>query len=251
MAPRCGTKRIRAGSLRSRSSWNLSRATRAWRMKLPVVYVITQTGALANGGLQSNTEVMIGLKEHRPIILTNLESELSRSWRSYGFDVHVVSGDATGGPVSSPLRAIRKLRAYRRYHSSLCALLKSSGARVVHANDPLAIQLSASATRRLANVRVALNLRDTVDPGRKMTLLRRLRYRLMFNLADHVFYLSGDMAERWRQLAGNAMRAYSVTYSIVDPERFPASSESRGERPVVLVSGAFWPKKGQLEFIHN
>jgi glycosyltransferase involved in cell wall biosynthesis len=220
-------------------------------MKSPVVFVIIQTESLANGGLQSITEVMRRLKEHRPIILTNLESEWTRSWQSHGFDVQVVPEDATGGSAANPIRAIRKFRAYRRYHSALCALLKTSGARVVHANDPFAIQLSASAARLPDRVRIALNLRDTLDPARVVSALRRFKYRLMFDVADHVFYLSNDMAERWRQLAENAMRACSVTYSIVDPERFPASPPSSRETPVVLVSGIFWPKKGQLEFIRN
>src|SRR3954447_18969322 len=59
------------------------------------------------------------------------------------------------------------------------------------------------------------------------------------------------MAERWRQVAANATRAYSVTYSIVDPQRFAATPPPAGATPVVLLPGIFWPKKGQLDFIRS
>jgi glycosyltransferase involved in cell wall biosynthesis len=214
-------------------------------MKPPVVFVILQTDALANGGLQSITEVMLRLKAHRPIVLTNLDTELSQSWRSHGIDVHIVAEQASGGLRRNPLGSIR---TYRRYHRALSDILRASGASVVHANDPLAFQLSLTAVKRSPGTRIALNLRDTLDPGRRPP---RLKYRMMFAAADHVLYLSADMAERWRQVAANATRSCSVTYSIVDPELFASSPVPSGENPVVLVSGIFRPKKGQLEFIRN
>jgi glycosyltransferase involved in cell wall biosynthesis len=214
-------------------------------MKRPVVFVILQTGALANGGLQSITEVMLRLKAHRPIVLTNLDTELSQSWRSHGMEVHIVPEQASAGLRRNLLGTIR---TYRRYHRALSDILRMSGSSVVHANDPLAFQLSLTAIKRLRRTRIALNLRDTLDPGRRPP---RLKYRMMFAAADHVLYLSADMAERWRRVAANATRSCSVAYSIVDPVRFAASPPSGGETPVVLVSGMFRPKKGQLEFIRN
>jgi glycosyltransferase involved in cell wall biosynthesis len=101
---------------------------------------------------------------------------------------------------------------------------------------------------KLSRTPIVLNLRDTLDPDRKAP---RMKFRLIFGAADHVFYLSADMAQRWRQVAPNAMRSCSVTYSIVEPERFAALPPSAHEPPVVLVPGVFWPKKGQLEFIRN
>ena len=214
-------------------------------MKTNLVFAVLQTGALANGGLQSITEVMRRLQSHRPIVLTNLDSELARSWRDHGMEVHVVPEQASSGLRRNPLPT---LRTYRRYHHALSRILAASGARAVHANDPLAFQLSLSAVKANGRARIALNLRDTLDPGRRAP---RLKYRMLFAAADHVFYLSNDMAERWRLVAGNAMRSCSVTYSIVDPDRFAATPLPSGERPVVLVSGIFRPKKGQLEFIRN
>ena len=129
---------------------------------------------------------------------------------------------------------------------AVARILDDSGTPIVHANDPLAFQLSLIALKS-AQARIVLNLRDTIDPGRKPP---GFKFRMIFGAADHVFYLSDDMAERWRAVAGNAMRASSVTYSIVDPGKFPPTVPSL-EPPVILVPGQISPKKGQLEFIRN
>ena len=211
----------------------------------PVMFVIVQTGVRANGGLQSITEVMRRLNEHRPIVVTNLASDLTQAWRDYGIEVHVVPEDASAGLARKPRDT---LKTYVRYHRAVRDILAASRARIVHANDPLSFQLSVAAAKRSRHARIALNLRDTIDPGRRPP---RVKFRTIFAAADHVFYLSEDMAERWRHVAPNATRACSITYSIVDPERFGASPLPNGKTPVALVPGTFWPKKGQLEFIRN
>ena len=212
-------------------------------MKPPIIFVILQTDAQANGGLQSVGELMRRLKHYRPIVLTNLDSAIARAWREAGIEVQVVPEEASAGLKRGLLRTAR---TYGRYHRALRAILKASGARLVHANDPLAFQLSLAAAKR-SGARLVLNLRDTIDPGRRRP---RTKFRALFAAADHVFYLSNDMAERWRDVAPNAMRAFSVTYSIVDPARFAPRPDAEGAR-MVLVPGIFWPKKGQLEFISN
>lgn len=213
-------------------------------MKPAVVFVILQTRALANGGLQSITEIMRRLKDHRQIVLTNLDTHLSTSWRELGIEVHVVPEEASTGFKTEPRGTIL---TYRRYYRALAEILAKSNARIVHANDPLSFQLSVTAAK-LANVPIVLNLRDTLDPDRRPP---RFKFRMIFAAADHIFYLSNDMARRWKQVAANASRASSVTYSIVDSERFTFSPAANGETPIVLVPGTFWPKKGQLEFIRK
>ena len=213
-------------------------------MKTPVVFVILQTGARANGGLQSITEVMCRLREHRPIVLTNLESSFAKHWRKAGIDVTIVPEQASEGFRRKPLGT---LRTYRRYQRALKRILAEAGAQVVHANDPMAFQLSV-ASAKAAGARILLNLRDTLDPGRRPP---RLKYRSLFAAADHLLFLSREMAESWATVAPNARRSFSVTYSIVDPDRFTPSLPPAAEAPVVLVPGIFWPKKGQLEFIRR
>jgi glycosyltransferase involved in cell wall biosynthesis len=141
------------------------------------------------------------------------------------------------------------LASYARYSRALRKLIKTSGAKVVHANDPAAFQLALGAVKLSRGVKIALNIRDTLDPGRRPP---RSRYRFLFGAADHVFFLSQDMAERWAEVAPNAKSACSATYSVVDPEVFaPASPYSGDGPPVVLVSGLIWAKKGQLDFIRH
>ena len=168
-------------------------------MKPAVAFVVLQTGARANGGLQSITEVMLRLKDHQPAVLTNLDTELARAWRANGFDVRVVPELASAGMRRNP---VGTLQTYRRYRHALRELLRESGAQVVHANDPLAFQLALTPAKQ-AGARIVLNLRDTLDPGRR---LPRRKYGMMFAAADHVLYLSNDMAERWRQVAPNATK---------------------------------------------
>ena len=210
----------------------------------PVVFVIIQTTARANGGLQSITEVMRRLKDHRPIAVTNTDSSISALWREAGIEVHVVPEQASAGLKGNLSGTIR---SYRRYHGVVGRILAGNRARVVHANDPLAFQLSAGAAK-MAGARILLNLRDTLDPGRKPP---RLKFRSIFAAADHMLFLSREMAERWAEVASNATRNFSVTYSIVDPDRFAPSPPAVGGTPIVLVPGVFWPKKGQLEYIRK
>jgi glycosyltransferase involved in cell wall biosynthesis len=214
-------------------------------MKPPVVFVILQTGSLANGGVQSITEIMSRLNDHRAIILTNSESRFSRTWRSRGMDVHICPEEASPGLKRNPVGAFR---SYWRYHRALTGILRKSGANVIHANDPLAFQMSLAAVKSSRRVRLALSLRGTLDPDRRPPTFK---YRLIFAAADHVFYLSEEMAGRWRQVASNATRSSSVTYSIADPQRFKPSPVPDGDPAIVLVSGILSHGKGQLEFIRH
>jgi glycosyltransferase involved in cell wall biosynthesis len=153
-----------------------------------------------------------------------------------------VPEDASAGVRGNLARTVQ---SYGRYHRALRQILAATGARFVHANDPLSFQLAVAAAR-LSGARIVLNLRDTIDPGRKPPTVK---FRAIFAAADHVLYLSDDMAERWRQVAGNATRSCSTTYSIVDLERFSPAAPAADAGRIVLVPGIFWPKKGQLEFI--
>jgi glycosyltransferase involved in cell wall biosynthesis len=159
-------------------------------------------------------------------------------------EVHVIPEEASGGLWRNPAGT---LRTYRNYNKALKAILQASGARVIHANDPLSFQLSLVPAKR-SNARLILNLRDTVDPDRQPPTLK---FRAIFAAADHVLFLSADMARRWRQVAANATRSSSVTYSIVDPERYAPTPVTNENGAVVLVPGMFWPKKGQLDFIRQ
>lgn len=207
-----------------------------------ILFAIQQTGASANGGIESITQVMQRLKRHRPAVVTNVETPQTAHWRALGFETHVVAETASAGIRANPVGYAATLA---RHHRALRRLIRQSGARIVHANDPLAFQLALSAAKTSPGTKIALNLRDTLDPGRTPP---RAKYRLLFDAADHIFFLSRDMSARWAAIAPNAARAASVTYSIVDPARFRPSPPPNGQK-AVLVSGTFRPKKGQLDFL--
>lgn len=211
----------------------------------PVLYVIMQSGAAANGGITSITNVMLALRDHRPIVVTNVESPRTVQWRKAGIEVHVVREAASSGIRRRPLAYAA---TYLRYHRAVRRLLKETGARIVHANDPLSFQLSLTAVKVTRGASIAFNLRDTVDPARAPP---SMRYRLLFAAADHVFYLSHDMADRWTRIAANAKCSCSVTYSIVDFDDFRPMPLPQGGTPIVLLCGILCPKKGQLDFILN
>jgi glycosyltransferase involved in cell wall biosynthesis len=212
----------------------------------PLIFVLVQTSAAADGGVSSISQIITGLRRHRPIIVTDRDSSRVEQWRRSGIETHILPQSASLGIARDPLEGIR---SYVRYGRALPRLLKASGARIVHANDPAAFQLSLPAVKLGRGVKIALNVRDTLDPGRRPP---RARYRFLFGAADHVFYLSQDMAERWAAIASNATEACSVTYSIVDSEIFAPSPPYSGDGPpVVLLSGLISAKKGQLDFIRN
>jgi glycosyltransferase involved in cell wall biosynthesis len=139
------------------------------------------------------------------------------------------------------------LGSYARYTAVLRRLIRRSGAKVVHANDPAALQL-AVLPAKLARAKLVFSLRGTFDPAQPPS---RFKYRMLFAAADRLLYLSHDMAHRWAQHVGNSESPCTVTYSVVDPARFRPSPPPVAHDPVVLVSGLIRPLKGQLEFIEK
>jgi glycosyltransferase involved in cell wall biosynthesis len=211
-------------------------------MKRPVIFCVLQSGSRSNGGVQSLSEIVRRLQRHRAIVLTNLESSFTKECRDHQIDVHIVPARVTSTFGSAPFDYIRTLF---RYFGAVRRLLRDTGARVIHANDPLAFQLCLAAGKS-AGAALVLNLRGTVPPGRP---LPRRKYRIFFAMADRVLYLSNDMARRWRDVASTATRACAVTYSVADPQRFFPQPMNTNPPPVVLVPGVVRPLKGQLEFI--
>ena len=216
-------------------------------MSLPaVIFVLVQTDAAADGGISSISQIISGLRQHRPIIVTDRESQRVDEWRQEGIETHVIPQTTSQGISRSPLGAAQ---SFLRYTRLLRRLIAASGAKVVHANDPASLQLALPAVKLSPSAKIALNIRDTLDPDRPSP---RRRYRFFFGAADHVFFLSNDMADRWAAVAPNANSKCTITYSVVDPAKFAqAKPHSRDGPPVVLLSGLISVKKGQLGFIRE
>lgn len=209
-----------------------------------VLFVILQSGAAANGGVASISQVIAGLRHHRPIVLTDRETPRVEEWRRADIETHVHPQTVSTGFFRNPVAAIR---SYWRYTREIRRLIASSGAKIVHANSPLALQLAVAAAK-LSGIKLVLNMRGTAATYR---LQSRLRYRLLFAAADHILYLSNDMVHRWRKHVPNAASSFSVTYSAVDPAQFHPRPVDSGNEAIVLVSALIRPLKGQLEFIRH
>lgn len=210
-----------------------------------VVFVALQTENSANGGIASMGEIIKGLKQVRPILVTNRVSMLTDDLKKRGIEVHIVKDEASPGLRAAP---IGSLRTYIRYFRVLSSVIQRSRAQVVHANDPLAYQLSFAAAKARRGTKLALSIRDTLDPDRSVPTRK---YEWIAASSDHTFFLSYDMLERWRRVANFAEERSSAPGSIVDFESFPFSSMPMNERKVVLVSGVVCAKKGQLQFLET
>jgi glycosyltransferase involved in cell wall biosynthesis len=210
----------------------------------PVIFVLVQTDVSADGGVSSISQIIARLRDHRPIVVTDRETSRTEQWRSAGIETHVVPQVASRGFSREPLKV---LASYARYARALRKLIKTSGAKVVHANDPAALQL-AIVPAKLTGTKLVFSLRGTFDPAHPPS---RFKYRMLFAAVDRVLYLSHDMAHRWQEHVPNAAASCSVTYSAVDPARFRPSPVDADGDAVVLVSGLIRPLKGQLEFIEN
>lgn len=210
----------------------------------PILFVALQTGAGANGGIASLDQIVRSLDRFRPILVTNRESRVVEGWRAAGLEVHVVEEHASRGLRAAPGRAVL---TYVRYAFAVRALIAKTGAQIVHANDPLAFQLSYGGVRMRPGTHIVFNVRDTLDPDRRVPTTR---WGWMFKAASHIFFLSKDMQDRWAAIVPLAGEKSSATYSIVDLDQFkPAFREA--DRKIVLVSGVISPKKGQLRYLEH
>jgi glycosyltransferase involved in cell wall biosynthesis len=211
-----------------------------------VIFLIKQPQVAADGGVSSLVQIIGELRTHRAIVVTDRHSARVDQWRRRGIETHVLTQVASRGFRRDPIGV---LKSYIRYTLALRRLISQSGAKVIHANDPGVFQLGLAAVTLSRGVKIVLNLRDTLDPDRRPP---RCRFGLIFGAADHVFFLSHDMADRWAIISRKAKADYSVTYSIVDTERFAPSPPYDGDGPpVVLLSGVIREKKGQLEFLRQ
>jgi glycosyltransferase involved in cell wall biosynthesis len=223
----------------------MSEADTAADRRPPVLFVLMQTGRRANGGITSLGQIMKRVTRIRPIVLTNADGERVAEWRRSGLDVRTIPLPfETGTGITR--RPLSHAAGYARYFRGIRRILKGEGARVIHANDPLAYQLALGPAARTAGTRLVLNLRG----DRHGSYVRQaLKGRMLLGRCDHALFLSEEMRDRWVQICPALRSRASITYSVVDFEKFRPGTESPD--PFVLVSGAIRELKGQLEFLER
>jgi glycosyltransferase involved in cell wall biosynthesis len=218
--------------------------------RVPVAFVVTQSGARANGGVESITQVVERLRGVRPVVVTQSETAFNRRWRAAGACVRVWPMPSLG--LASLIR--NNLRALRLVRKERC--------RVVHCNDIHALWQTAFGARA-AGASVVFNVRN-VKPegsayGRRWQLARRLSTRQLA-LSEE---MCEALARRLRIEESSSARArLGHIYSAVDARKFSpidagpraALREKLGVEPdcfAVGVVAAFEQRKGQLEFIRE
>lgn len=233
-----------------------------------VLFVAWQSSSLANGGIQSLTEILRGLagKVER-IVITLSDGPATEVWRSLGCEVHVWQAERPGalGSVALALSRARRLPRVLFENARLARLVRERGVRVVHCNDVTAFWFAAPGAR-LAGARVIFNVRDMFPPEADYGP----RWRGVHLFADHIVCLSAGMRDEVlermalpRALRGRTKQAQvDYIYSAVDLERMrPADATEKAtaraalglpaDRVVISNVGAFCAKKNQLGFIEH
>lgn len=227
----------------------------------PLVVVASQSGARANGGLESLVRIVEGLPRE-VVALTDRDGDVAARLRAAGRTVHV--WELRPIDPRHPLEPIagRALRAPALgwFNERTFRLLRRSGARLLLANDIRAFWHAAPAARA-AGARVAFTNRDMFLPGRPYGA----KWRLTRHLSAAVVTLSESMRretlERIPPYFGSGAPVEAI-YSIVEGRAdAPASPEERAQLrarlglpargAVFLVVGSFCDKKNQLELIER
>lgn len=215
-----------------------------------VLFVMFQIRDRANGGVNSLLQIIAGLENYRPVILTQMETPLNHRLRTEGFDVRVAPAGLAGKGLLPKLRFQRW--AYRQYQYLRPAL--------VHLNDMQAL-LHTLGAWKLRGVKVVFNVRDVFAPERPYG-----RHWHLLRWCDRIVALSNDMVAQLRRrlpIGSRRLAGGFLTYvhSIVDFGRFhPLHDIERKNQtkirlglptdvPILLFVAKFSPKKQQLEYI--
>ena len=217
---------------------------------LPVVFVVTQSGKQANGGVESISQVLEHLRHVKPIVVTQRETPANVRWQKTRCEVHV--WEAARENLSTKALLLTNLRMFR--------LLRSGGCRVVHCNDISAVWNTAFGAR-LAGAAVVFNVRNIKPEGKRYGW----RWWIARKVSHRQLVLSSEMLDSFSRrlnLKNGNGRGGEVDfiYSAVDPVRFSPIDERKrlnlrqhlGIDAGCFAIGCVAPfdeRKGQLEFI--
>ena len=223
---------------------------RAASSRLPVIFVVMQSGSQANGGVESITQILERFRRVTPVVVTQMETPVNRRWSKAGAAVLVWPMHALR--LTSVLRA--NLRMYR--------LIRSTGCRVVHCND-IAALWHTSFGARMAGAAVVFNVRNIKPEGQRYGW----RWQIARRISNRRLVLSKEMqrslARRLHLKDSSAVgskEGIEYIYSAVDllgfsPVDEGARTELRARLNIEADSlalgyvAAFDPRKAQLKFI--
>ncbi len=219
-----------------------------------VLFIFFQTSNKANGGLNSLAEIILNLKNVKPVVLTQRHTDLVKRLEAAGIEI-ILLPQKPGGTWRKMLNIIQ-------FGNYVAKLVRQRSIGVIHLNDMQAL-ISISSVLWKIKARVIFNIRDVFEASRKYGM----KWRLV-NLCDEVIVLSQHMKEELlERLPLNKRRKnwdkrFHVSYSIVNFDRFYAVPQQEKERLRsklefdhtkynLLYVATFGIKKNQLGFIKS
>jgi glycosyltransferase involved in cell wall biosynthesis len=214
-----------------------------------IIFVVTQSEILSNGGVESISLVLEGVRKFRPIVVTQLETAANQRWQNAG--LRVVLWPMPARNAWSMLKAnLRMLR-----------LVRSSGAKVVHCNDIFGL-FQTGFGARLAGALIVFNVRNIKSADHQYGW----RWQIARRLSARQLVLSRDMRDQLAsrlgmpQVNSEAQQAIKFIYSAVSPKRMSPASDGdrlRLRRELGIDANcfaigyvaAFQTRKGQYDFI--
>jgi glycosyltransferase involved in cell wall biosynthesis len=230
-----------------------------------VVFVVFQAGSLADGGVESVTQVIERLEGFRVTVVTQRETPVNDRWRRAGAEVEVWNLPyAMGSPRrGAGWREGRVARALSIAATNLrfARALRARGARVAHCNDILSL-MHVGFGARLAGARVIHNVRAVKPEGERYGF----RWRVAHRLAHVTAVLSEEMrrgiAERALPPGGAGADRLRVIRTGLDGARFspPSAAQRAGLRAALGIGEEEFAvgylavvnsRKGQLPLIRH
>ena len=226
-----------------------------------VAFALFQTSQLADGGVNSAGVLLKHLNSFRPLIITQLESDLTKSLRERGFPVHLLSTRREPG-VSLWHKGFRSGMAdlLRIISSNFwCAgwLLKN-GVRTLHCNDILAF-LYLGLGAKLVGAKIIFVLRRSFLNNEPLGWKHRLAFLFAHKIVTLSEEMSSALSARIMKVSG---RKIVPIYSGVDRQRYYAVDNAERQEIIDKLGlnsddikigyvGTIQPRKGQLEFLLN
>lgn len=228
------------------------------------VFCVLQTRDLANGGVESISQIMTRVRTVRPVVVTQIDTGATPRWLQMGLEVNVwrlpyeIGTPFWSGTPWRFWRPVRRAVSFLVSNLRMYRLVRRLQVRVVHCNDaPSVFHYGVGA--RLAGARTIQSVRDTKPSGDAYGM----RWRVAARLCHRTVVLSKEMVQVLRRplgLTGPLERRLGYIYSVVDPQRLhpipdadrPALRKRLGisdDQLAIGYVGALNRKKAQLDLI--
>lgn len=232
--------------------------------KIPVVFVIFQTGTSANGGVESMTQIIESLQTINPLVITQIETPVNQRWQAAGAKVEVWPISYKLGSFfsqDSPQTKLARIKSHLETNYRMYQLIKANPEyKIVHVNDIPAFRHTGFGVK-LASAKLILNIRDVKPPQAKYGL----QWQLAVKQSDLQLVLSREMGDAIAQRLGISSQnqdKIQQIYSLVDfAKMHPVDAEvkqtlrKRLKIPEDIFAigyvATFNEKKAQLKFIEQ